>query len=94
MGSIKSGAKKTRQQRLASVNQQLLDKLNHVEAEAGRYEKALVQYARESNWCAISKSTDGQETTSTASEWLGPGNGPYLAQVCLKRKEEKNESSS
>src|SRR3990167_3983197 len=68
MGKLKSEAKKTRQQRLASVNQQLLDQLNRVEREAGRFEKALLEYAKESNWHTIPKSTDGQETTQSAVE--------------------------
>lgn len=83
MGKLKSEAKKTRQQRLASVNQQLLDQLNRVEREAGRFEKALLEYAKESNWHTIPKSTDGQETTHTAVDWAGPSPGPRLAQQAL-----------
>lgn len=84
MGFFKSEAKKTRQQRLASVNQQLLDKLNHLDAEAGSYEKALLEYANSTNWRAIPKSTTGYETTGESFEWIGKGNGPSLAQACFK----------
>ena len=83
MGVIKSVAKRTRQQRQALANQQLVDRLNLVERKAGKYEKALLEYAKESNWCTAPKSTDGQETTSVSAEWLGPGNGPSLAQNCF-----------
>ena len=83
MGKLKSGAKKTRQQRLASLNRQLLDQLNRVEREAGRFEKALLEYAQESNWCITPRSTDGQETTHTAVEWVGTLPGPWLAQQAL-----------
>ena len=89
MGAIKSAAKRTRQYRLASINQQLLDKLNSVEREAGKYEKALLEYAKESNWCTSPPDEVdigvGTLKRPQVTEWIGPGNGPSLAQACLKQ---------
>ena len=80
MGVIKSAAKRTRQQRQALANQQLVDRLNLVEREADRFEKALLEYAKESNWAQkIGHEMGG----AFESEWLGPGNGPYFAQNAL-----------
>lgn len=82
MGLIKSRAKRTRQQRLEATNQRLVDILNACGLRVEKYEKALLEYAKESNWYHI----PGRETTYDLIEWVGPNNGPSLALDVLKAK--------
>ena len=78
---IKAATKRTRQQRLAGTNRRLVDILNACGRKAGKYEKVLLEYAKESNWCSVPVSTDGR--TSTGLGWIGPGIGPSLAKDVL-----------
>lgn len=80
---IKSAAKRTRQQRLANINQQLLDRLNSVEREAGKFEKALMEYAYESNWAMAVEDPTHNSHGQNDPCWLGPGTGPSLARDAL-----------
>ena len=77
MGLIKSRTKRTRQQRLAGTNRRLAVILNACERIVGKFEKALLEYANGSNWAS-------NPDHPNIPEWLGPGNGPSLAQACFK----------